>query len=147
MYQTPTRSSALIGRCALFSRPDSTVGSKLTNHSHHFQLLPEYFPGTRAPRFGGNLCLNWLQLFHAFSSFLLRCFHPASFKTSLHISFQMQKPPLVTYIIAFYGSMQTFSLTQRSLFLGLSDNKLISRSKEEYSSLVRFKRDLKCNIL
>ena len=26
MYQTPTRSSALIGRCALISRPDSTVG-------------------------------------------------------------------------------------------------------------------------
>ena len=47
------------------------------------------------------------------------------------ISFQMQKPPLATYLIAFYGSMQTFTLiTQRSLFLGLSDNKLISRSEE-----------------
>ena len=45
----------------------------------------------------------------------------------------MQKPPLDTHIIAFYGSMQTFTpITQRSLFLGLSDNKLISRSKEEY---------------
>ena len=85
VYQTLTRSSALISRCALISRPDSTVGGKLTNHSYHFQLLPGYFPGRHAPRFGGNLCLNWLQLFHAFSSFLLRCFHPASFKTSLHI--------------------------------------------------------------
>ena len=38
-----------------------------------------------------------------------------------------------THIIAFYGSMQTFTpITQQSLFLGLSDNKLISRSKEEY---------------
>ena len=45
----------------------------------------------------------------------------------------MQKPPLATHIIAFYGIMQTFTpVTQRSLFLGLSDNKLISRSKEYY---------------
>ena len=63
----------------------STVGGKLTNHSYHFQLFPGYFPGTHTPRFGGNLCLNWLQLFNTFSSFLLRCFHPTSFKTSLHI--------------------------------------------------------------
>ena len=43
----------------------------------------------------------------------------------------MQKQPLAIHIIAFYGSMQTFTLiTQRSFFLGLSDNKLISRSKE-----------------
>ena len=65
-------------------------------------------------------------------SFLLRCFHPASFKTSLHIITDA-KNTLATHIIAFYGSMQTFTpITQRSLFLGLSDNKLISRSKEEY---------------
>ena len=63
MYQTLTRSSALIGRYALISRPDSTVGGKLTNHSYHFQLLPGYFPGTRAPRFDGNPCLNWLNPF------------------------------------------------------------------------------------
>ena len=67
VYQTPTRSSALIGMCALISRQHSTVGGKLTNHRYHFQLLPGYFPGTREPRVGGNLCLNWLQLFHAFS--------------------------------------------------------------------------------
>ena len=129
MYQTPTRSSALIGRCALISRPDSTVGGKLTNHSYHFQLLPGYFPGTRAPRFGGNPCLNWLQLFHAFSSFLLRCFHLASFKTSLHIISDAKTTFSHTHY-CIYGSMQTFTpITQRSLFLGLSDNKLISRSK------------------
>ena len=46
-------------------------------------------------------------------------------------SFQMQKTPLATYIIVFYDRMQTFTLiTQRSLFMGLSDNKLISRSRE-----------------
>ena len=33
MRQTPTRSPALIGRCALISRPDLTVGGKFTNHS------------------------------------------------------------------------------------------------------------------
>ena len=32
-------SSALIGRCALDSRPDSTVGGKLANHSYHFKYL------------------------------------------------------------------------------------------------------------
>ena len=124
----PTRSSALIGRCALISRPDSTVGGKLTNHSYHFQLLPGYFPGTRAPRFGGNLCLNFTH-FHHF------CF-VVSIQTRLkHHStyFQMQKPHLGTSIIAFYGSMHTFTpITQRSLFLGVSDHKLISRSMEYY---------------
>ena len=106
MYQTLTRSSALIGRCALISRPDSTVGGKLTNHNYHFQLLPGYFPGTRAPRFGGNPCLNWLQLFHAFSSFLPRCFHPASFKTSLHIISDAKTTFSHTHY-CIYGSMQT----------------------------------------
>ena len=139
MHQAPTRSSALIGRCALISRPDSTVGGKFTNHSYHFQLRPGYFPGT--PRFGGNLCLNWLQLFHAFSSFLLRCFHPTSFETSVHIyiisdaktAFSNTHYCILWQYANFYGSMQTFTpITQQSLFLGLSDNKLILRSKEYY---------------
>ena len=77
-------SSALIGRCALISRADSTVGGQLTNHSYHFNYFLDIFRG-RVPRFGGKLCLSWHQLCHAFSSFLLRCFHPTSFKTSLHI--------------------------------------------------------------
>ena len=38
-------SSALIGRCALISRPDSTVGGKLTNHSYHFKYLLDIFHG------------------------------------------------------------------------------------------------------
>ena len=54
----------------------------------------------------------------------------------------MQKQPLAIHIIAFYGSMQTFTpitqVTQRSLILGLSDNKLISRSKEELIKQVKF---------
>ena len=109
----PTRSSALIGRCALISRPDSTGGGKLTNHSYHFQLLPGYFPGTRAPRFGGNPCLNWLKLFHAFSSFLLRCFHPASFKTSLHIISDAKTTftVLATHIIAFMANVYADNTT------------------------------------
>ena len=37
------QSSALIGRCALVSRPDSTVGGKLTNHSYHFKYLLDIF--------------------------------------------------------------------------------------------------------
>ena len=46
--------SALIGRCALVSRPDSTVGGKLTNHSltvggkltnHSFKYLLDIFHG------------------------------------------------------------------------------------------------------
>ena len=41
-------------------------------------LLPGYFPGTR------NLCLNY-QSCHAFSSFLLRCFHLHAFKTPVNI--------------------------------------------------------------
>ena len=129
MHQTLTRSSALIGRCALVSRPDSTVGGKFTNHSSYLQLLPGYFH-----RFGGNLCLNWHQLglCHGFSSFLLCCFHPTSFKTSLHM-ISDAKNTFSYIIIAFYGSMQTFTpITQRSPFLGLSDNKLTSRSKEYY---------------
>ena len=151
VYRTPTRSSgligaippiqnlnrrksqsALVGRCVPNVNPivganrqvctefrlDSTVGGILTNHSYHF--------GARR----GNICLNWHRLFHAFSSF---CFVVSIQPRLKHhsTSFQMQKPPLATYIIAFYGSMQTFTLiTQRSLFLGLSDNKLISRSME-----------------
>ena len=95
VYQTPTRSSALIGRCALISRPDSTVGGKLTNHSYHFQLLPGYLQGRARldlaailastgfnyfthfrhfcfvvsiqPRLKGNVELNWPKLFHTFS--------------------------------------------------------------------------------
>ena len=127
MHQTQSRSSALIGKCALIYRPDSTVGGKLTNHSYDFQLLPGYFPGSRASIFGGNLCFNWLQLFHAFASFLLRSFHPTLCKTSLHILSDAKKNTFSYIHIAFYGSMHTFTLiTQRSLFLGLSDNKLIS---------------------
>ena len=38
-------SSELIGRCALVSRPDSTVGGKLTNHSYHFKYLLDIFNG------------------------------------------------------------------------------------------------------
>ena len=133
MYQTPTRSSALIGRCALISRLDSTVGGKLTNHSYHFQLHPGYFPGTLAPRFGGNLCLNWLKLFHAFSSFLLRCLHPTSFKTSLHIisdaktTFNNTHYCISWQYANFYADNSTVPLPGPET---VSDNKLISRSKE-----------------
>ena len=38
-------SPALIGRCALVSRPDSTVGGKLTNHIYHFKYLLDVFHG------------------------------------------------------------------------------------------------------
>ena len=132
MHQTPTRSSALIGRCALISRPDSTVGGKLTNHSYHFQLLPGNFPGTRTPRFGGNICLNWLQLFHAFSSFLLRCFHPTSFKTSLHILSDAKTTFSYIHYCILWQYANVYADNSRSLFLGLSDDKLISKSKEYY---------------
>ena len=154
VYRTPTRSSgligaippirnlnrrksqsALVGRCVPNVNPivganrqeciefrlNSTVGGKLTNHSYHFRArldLAAIFAPT---------CIHY---FTHFRHFLLRCFHPTSFKTSLHI-ISDAKTPLATYIIACYGSMQTFTLiTQRSLFLGLSDNRLISRSKE-----------------
>ena len=108
VYQTTTRSSgligaippirnlnrrksqsALVGRCVpnvnpivganrqvgIECRLDSTVGGKLTNHSYHFRArldLAAIFASTSI-------------LFHAFSSFLLHCIHPTSFKTSLHI--------------------------------------------------------------
>ena len=89
-------------RCAFISRPDSTVGGKLTNHSYHFQLLAGYLPGMRAPRFGGNLCCTGHTFFHTCLSFSLRCFHLRAFKTSLHIISD-------AYIIAFYGNMRTFT--------------------------------------
>ena len=38
----PARSSALIGRWALISRPDSAVGGKLAKHSYHVQLIARY---------------------------------------------------------------------------------------------------------
>ena len=51
-------SSALIGRCALISRPDSTVGGKLTNHSY-LGYLPDIFEGRACVYcFGGNLCFD-----------------------------------------------------------------------------------------
>ena len=142
VYQTPTRSSgligvippirnlnrrksqsALVGRCVPNVNPivganrqvyiefrlDSTVGGKLTNHSYHFRArldLTAIFASTG------------IDYFTHFRHF---CF-VVSIQTRLKhhsTSFQMQKPPLATYIIAFYGSMQTFTLiTQRSLFLG-----------------------------
>ena len=95
-------SSALIGRCALISRPDSTVGGKLTNHSY---LLAGYFRGTR-------VCLLFLAAIFAsmrISIILLRCFHLRTFKTSVHIIRQMQKPRLAAYIIVFDGKMRTLT--------------------------------------
>ena len=153
MYRTPTRSSgligaippirnlnrrksqsALVGRCVPNVNPivganrqvciefrlDSTVGGKLTNHSYHFRArldLAAIFASTG------------IDYFTHFRHF---CFVPSNLVYNITPqSFQMQKPPLATYIIAFYGSMQTFTrITTRSLVLGLSDNKLISRSKE-----------------
>ena len=127
--------SALVGRCVPNGNPivganrqvciefrlDSTVGGKLTNHSYHFRArldLAAIFASTG------------IEYFRHFRHF---CFVVSIQPRLKHhsTSFQMQKPPLATYSIAFYGSMQTFTLiTQRSLFLGLSDTKLISRSKE-----------------
>ena len=155
VYWTPTRSSgligaippirnlnrrksqsALVGRCVPNVNPivganrqvciefrlDSTVGGKLTNHSYHFRArldLAAIFASTGIDYF------THFRHFCFVVSIQPRLKHHST-------SFQMQKLPLATYIIAFYGSMQqTFTLiTQRSLFLGLSDNKLISRSKE-----------------
>ena len=112
VYRTPTRSSgligaippirnlnrrksqsALVGRCVPNGNPivgvnrqvciefrlDSTVGGKLTKHSYHFRArldLAAIFASTG---------IDYFSFFHAFSSFLLRCFHPTSFKTSFHI--------------------------------------------------------------
>ena len=127
--------SALVGRCVPNVNPivganrqvciefrlDSTVGGKLTNHSYHFRArldLAAIFASTGIDYF------THFRHFCFVVSIQPRLKHHST-------SFQMQKPPLATYIIAFYGSMQTFTLiTQRSLFLGLSDNMLISRSKE-----------------
>ena len=151
VYRTPTRSSgligairnlnqrksqsALVGRCVPNVNPivgtnrqvciefrlDSTVDGKLTNHSYHFRArldLAAIFASTGIDYF------THFRHFCFVVSIQPRLKHHST-------SFQMQKPPIATYIIAFYGSMQTFTLiTQRSLFLGLSDNKLISRSKE-----------------
>ena len=70
----------------LVSRPDSTVGGKLTNHSYHFKYLLDIFHGHSASRFGGNLCFDGHKLFHAFSSVFPRCFHLHAFKTSVQIT-------------------------------------------------------------
>ena len=102
-------------------RLDSTVGGKLTNHIYHFRARLDL---------AAKLASTGIDYFMHFRHF---CFVVSIQPRLKHhsTSFQMQKPPLATYLIAFYGSIQTFTLiTQRSLFLGLSDNKLISRSKE-----------------
>ena len=132
MYQTPTRSSALIGRCALISRPDSTVGGKLTNHRTIFNYFLDIFQGRASLDLAAIFASTGFNYFTHFRHF---CFVVSIQPRLKHqsTSFQMQKAPLATHIIAFYGSIQTFTpITQRSLFLGLSDNKLISRSKEYY---------------
>ena len=109
VYRTPTRSSgligaippirnlnrcksqsALVGRCVPNFNPivvanrqvciefmlDSTVGGKLTNHSYHFRARLD-LAAIFAP--------TGIDYFTHFRHFLFRCFHPTSFKTSLHI--------------------------------------------------------------
>ena len=130
VYRTPTRSSGLIGaippirnlnrrksqsvlvgRCVPNVNPivganrqvcigfrlDSTVGGKLTNHSYHFRVrldLAAIFASTG---------IDYFTHFCFVVSIQPRLKHHST-------SFQMQKPPLATYIIAFYGSMKTFTL-------------------------------------
>ena len=84
MYQAPTRSSALIGRCALISRPDSTVGGKLTNQLPFSTTSWIFSRDARAYIWRQSLP-QLASIISCIFSFLLRCFHPASFKTSLHI--------------------------------------------------------------
>ena len=133
VYQTATRSSgligaippirnlnrrksqsALVGRCVPNVNPivganrqvciefrlDSTVGGKLTNHSYHFRArldLAAIFASTGIDYF------THFRHFCFVVSILPRLKHHST-------SFQMQKLPLATYMIAFYGSMQTFTL-------------------------------------
>ena len=73
-------SSALIGRCALISRPDSTVGGKLTNHSY---LSTCRIFSRDAARVSIVLAAIFASL--RISIILLRCFHLRTFKTSVHI--------------------------------------------------------------
>ena len=155
VYWTPTRSSgligaippirnlnrrksqsALVGRCVpnvnpivganrqvcIAFRLDSTVGGKLTNHSYHFRArldLAAIFASTGIDYF------THFRHFYFVVSIQPRLKHHST-------SFQMQKLPLLHTLLPFMAvHMQTFTLiTQRSLFLCLSDNKLISRSKE-----------------
>ena len=141
VYWTPTRSSgligaippirnlnrrksqsALVGRCVPNVNPivganrqvciefrlDSTVGGKLTNHIYHFRARLDL---------AAKLASTGIVYFTHFRHF---CFVVSIQPRLKHqsTSFQMQKPPLATYLFAFYGSMQTFTLiTQRSLFL------------------------------
>ena len=128
VYQTATRSSgligaippirnlnrrksqsALVGRCVPNVNPivganrqvciefrlDSTVGGKLTNHSYHFRARLDLAP----------MCASTgIDYFTHFRHF---CFVVSIQPHLKHhsTSFQMQQPPLATYIIAFYGSM------------------------------------------
>ena len=108
VYRTPTRlsgligaippiqnlnrrksQSALVGRCVPNVNPivgtNRQVCMNLGSTRLSAKIDQSQLPFQSAPRFGSNICLNWHRLFHAFSSFLLRCFHPTSFKTSVHI--------------------------------------------------------------
>ena len=69
-------SSALIGRCALVSRPDSTVGGKLTNHSYHFKYLLDIFHGHARLDLAAifaSMCINDYMHFRHFSLVVSIC--------------------------------------------------------------------------
>ena len=80
-------------------RFDSTVGGKLTNHSYHRARLD----------LAAIFASTGIDYFMHFRHF---CFVVSIQPRLKHhsTSFQMQKTPLATYIIAFYGSMQTLKL-------------------------------------
>ena len=132
-------SSALIGRCALISRPDSTVGGKLTNHIY---LLAGYFRGTRV------CLLFWRQS-------LLRCGF-RSFYSDVSIcarlkhqstKFQMQKPRLAAYIIVFDGKMRTLTPINATVPRQVAFTSVSKEPVSYWCVLIFLIMGLKCQII